>query len=273
MSRLLEGRAVVITGAGRGLGEAYAKAVADQGAHVVVNDIDAAGAERVAASLPSAVPDTSDISTWVGAQSVINRCTETFGRIDGLVNNAGIVRVSPPAEASPEDLRAVVDVNLLGTAYCGVLAMRAMIARGGGAIVNVTSGAQLGMAAVAGYAATKGAITALTYSWAAAYGETGVRVNAVSPDAVTPLAQTLASEFPEVQAGAHSPESNAPAVVYLLSDLAQEVNGRVIMTGGTRLALMHPPRIGKSIKTADPWTPAAVAELFRDTKTAAHDGI
>lgn len=259
---LISNRAVVVTGAGRGLGAAYAKAIADEGAHVVVNDIDAASAHEVAAGLPSAVPDSSDISTWAGAEALIDRCTQTFGRIDGLVNNAGVVRVSPPAEATPEDLRAVVDVNLLGTAYCGVLAMKAMIGHGGGAIVNVTSGAQLGMAAVAGYAATKGGITALTYSWAAAFAQTGVRVNAVSPDAVTPSAEKLAVEFPEVQAGAHSPESNAPAVVFLLSDLADTVNGQVIMTGGSRLALMHPPRIGKSITTEGSWTPTAVAGLF-----------
>ncbi|KAB7754741.1 SDR family NAD(P)-dependent oxidoreductase [Mycolicibacterium phlei] len=262
MSPLLKDRAVVVTGAGRGLGAAYAKAAASEGALVVVNDVDARQAQDVASGLPSAVADSSDISTWAGAQSVIDRCLETFGRIDGLVNNAGIVRVSWPEEASPEDLKAVVDVNLLGTAYCGVLALKAMSANGGGAIVNVTSGAQFGMPAVAGYAATKAGITALTYSWAAAYERTNVRVNAVSPDAMTPLAQTLAQEFPEVQAGTHSPESNAPAVVFLLSDLAREVNGEVVFTGGNRLALMQRPRIGRGVKTEGEWTPAAVAELF-----------
>lgn len=269
---LLKDRAVVVTGAGRGLGAAYANAAAAEGAHVVVNDIDARNAEQVAAGLPSAVIDTSDISTWAGAQAVINRCVQAFGRIDGLVNNAGIVRVSAPEDASPEDLRAVVEINLLGTAYCGVLAMKAMVGHGGGAIVNVTSGAQLGMAAVAGYAATKGGITALTYSWAAAFEQTRVRVNAVSPDAITPLAQKLAAEFPEVQAGAHSPESNTAAVIFLLSDLASDVNGRVLMTGGDSLALMHPPRIGRAIRTDTEWTPASVAKLFTDASATSLGG-
>lgn len=272
VSPLLKDRAVVVTGAGRGLGAAYARAAAAEGALVVVNDVDAEHAQEVASSLPSAVADSSDISTWAGAKSVIDRCLETFGRIDGLVNNAGIVRVSRPEEAAPEDLRAVVDVNLFGTAYCGVLALKAMSANGGGAIVNVTSGAQFGMPVVAGYAATKAGITALTYSWAAAFERTNVRVNAVSPDAMTPLAQTLAQEFPEVQAGTHSPESNAPAVVFLLSDLARDVNGEVVFTGGNRLALMQRPRIGRSVKTEGEWTPAAVAELFADAQSGAGNG-
>lgn len=188
-----------------------------------------------------------------------------FGTIDGLVNNAGIVRVSQPQDATEDELRRVIEVNLLGTAFCGVHAMRTMVGRGGGAIVNVTSGAQLGLPTVAGYAASKGGITSLTYSWAAAFSTTKVRVNAVSPDAATPLAKTLAAHFPEVPAGVKTPESNAPAVVFLLSSLAADVNGQVVMTGGDVMSLMKRPKITAGIRHETGWSIDSVGALFGPT--------
>ena len=262
MSGVLRDRAVVVTGAGGGLGAAYAKAVADEGAAVVVNDIDPALAESVARSLPRAVADISDISQWDGAANLIDRCIEEYGRIDGLVNNAGIVRVSPPQDATGSGLRRVIEVNLLGTAFCGVLAMRAMANGRGGSIVNVTSGAALGLATTAGYSASKGGITSLTYSWAAATTTTKVRVNAVSPDADTPLARALAEHFPDLPVGVHSPESNAPVVVYLLSDMSNDVNGQVIMTGGDEISSLQRPGIERVVRRPGGWSVGAVADYF-----------
>jgi NAD(P)-dependent dehydrogenase (short-subunit alcohol dehydrogenase family) len=259
---LLKDRAIVVTGAGGGLGAAYARLAAEEGALVVVNDVNRRGAEDTAKDLPQAVVNTADISTWEGAASLIDACLSSFGKIDGLVNNAGIIRVGPPQDATEHELRRVIEVNLLGTAFCGVLALRRMMEQGSGSIVNVTSGAQLGMPTVAGYAASKGGITSLTYSWAAATRGTGVRVNAVSPDAVTPLAQTVANHFPEVQAGVFSVESNAPAVAYLLSDLASSVNGKVILTGGERMTLLARAKPSNVFVQNREWTIESVGELF-----------
>ncbi|MCV7032343.1 SDR family NAD(P)-dependent oxidoreductase [Mycobacterium sherrisii] len=259
--RHLCGKAVVVTGAGSGLGAAYAAAAAAAGAFVVINDIDRSAATATGRRVPNSVIDTSDISTWQGAKDLIDRCVGVFGRIDGLVNNAGVVKVGPPEQASEEDLRQVIGVNLLGTAFCGTLALQRMIPLNHGSIVNVTSGAQAGMPTVAGYSASKGGITSLTYSWAAAVAGTGVRVNAVSPNARTPLAQAVAENHPEVQTGTFSPESNTPAVVFLLSHLAHDVNGSVVTTGGDEMSVLTRPRRGRT-QRREGWTPEAVRRLF-----------
>lgn len=265
----LDGKAVVVTGAGRGLGRAYADAAARHGAMVVVNDVDADAAARVAAQIPGAVADGTDISSWAGAEALVERCCAAFGRIDGLVNNAALIRVTPPQDATEADIRCVVDVNLLGSIYCGIHALRRMVEQGSGSIVNVTSGAALGgLPTVATYAATKGGILSLTYAWAGGAADAGVRVNAVSPDADTPLAASIRRDHPEVQAGAASAESNAHAVVFLLSDRATTVNGQVLLTGGERLGRLSRPTPIRPAARRDEWTADDVADVvLRDWLT------
>ncbi|BBX62540.1 short-chain dehydrogenase [Mycobacterium saskatchewanense] len=266
-SRVLAGHSVVITGAGRGLGAAFARLAAAEGARLVVNDINAAAARQIAVELgevTEAIADSSDVSSWHGAERLIGTCIARYGSIDGLVSNAGVIAVGRPEEATEADLRHVIEVNLLGTAFCGVHALRAMLLQGRGSIVNVTSGAQLGLPTVAAYAASKGGITSLTYSWAAATKGSGVRVNAVSPDAATPLAAEVAQHFPDTPAGDKSPESNAPAVVYLLSDLASSVTGQVVLTGGERLSVLDPPSPRRPAARQPEWTVELVAQAFRE---------
>jgi NAD(P)-dependent dehydrogenase (short-subunit alcohol dehydrogenase family) len=254
---VLAGKAVVVTGAGRGLGAAYAGAVAAAGARVVCADLDGSAAERTAGAI-GGVPVTADVSDWDAAAALIDTCVDRFGAIDGLVNNAGVVTVAAAAEETEANLRRIIGVNLLGAAFCGTHALRHMTARDSGSIVNVTSGAALGVPRMGAYAASKGGVTALTYAWAAELAGTGVRVNAVSPNARTPLADTLAAAFPDVPAGTASPESNAAAVVYLLSDRASGVQGQVYVTGGETLARQSRPR-STEIGRSGAWTPADVA--------------
>jgi NAD(P)-dependent dehydrogenase (short-subunit alcohol dehydrogenase family) len=262
----MTGKAVVVTGAGRGLGAAYATLAAREGAAVVVNDVDVDQAREVVAGIEArggrAVADGSNIATWDGAGALVAHCVEAFGAIDGLVNNAGIFRLANPYDQDPDDFRAVIEVNLLGTAYCGLHAIRAMTR---GSIVNVTSGAHAGSADMGAYGASKGGVASLTYAWAVDLAGSGIRVNAVSPNAQTRMAETFEKHLgdrAQKQNIGKAPEQNAPAVVYLLSDLSAAVHGQVVRMDGAELSLIrHPAVIGAGVE--DPqWTVEAVATAF-----------
>ncbi|WP_037363562.1 SDR family NAD(P)-dependent oxidoreductase [Nakamurella lactea] len=264
----LAGRAVVITGAGRGLGAAYAAAVAAAGAAVVVNDIDDAEARRTADAIVAdggrAVSHPADITDWEQADRLIDRCVQEFGAIDGLVNNAGYFALSLPQDQQPEPLRRTIDVNLFGTAACGVHALRRMVEQGRGVVVNVTSGEQMGKTASAIYGATKAGVATLTYSWAEDMREHGIRVNAISPNAHTRMA-TIYEQF-RGAAGSQNiglaPELNAPLVVYLLSDLSAAVTGQVVRLNGSELMLGTHPANLDPVRSCDDWTVEAIAEVF-----------
>ncbi|GGM54602.1 SDR family NAD(P)-dependent oxidoreductase [Dactylosporangium sucinum] len=266
---VLEGKAVVVTGAGQGLGAAYALLAAAEGAAVVVNDVDAglaaAVVERIRSAGGRAEAAVGTVATWEGAGAIVDRCVEAFGAIDGLVNNAGIFRLAHPAEQDPAEFARVVEVNLLGSAYCGLHAIRAMLPRGRGSIVNVTSGAHAGSAAMGAYGASKGGVASLTYCWAADLAGTGVRVNAVSPNAHTRMADAFEAYLGAAAQGQNlhkSPEQNAPAVIYLLSDAAAGVHGQVVRIDGDELSMVaHPTVLGEG--THDPsWSVGAVAAAF-----------
>ena len=163
VSRVLQGKCVVITGSGRGLGAAYARSASSAGAAVVVNDIDEEPVDDVVAEIRAgggeAVGVVADVSTWAGADEAVTACVDTFGQIDGLVNNAGIFSMGRLEEMEPDDVAALVATNILGTAFCGSHAARHMVSRGAGSIVNVTSGAHAGIPRMGVYGATKGAVT------------------------------------------------------------------------------------------------------------------
>ncbi|SMC95949.1 SDR family NAD(P)-dependent oxidoreductase [Lentzea albidocapillata] len=264
----LAGRAVVITGAGRGLGAAYALAVAAAGGVAVVNDIDGDEAERVAARIVAgggrAVAHPADITSWDAAEELIGRCVEEFGAIDGLVNNAGVFALALPQDQQPEQTRRIIDVNLFGTVACGTHALRHMVARGRGVVLNVTSGEQMGKTASAVYGATKAAVATLTYSWAEDVREHGVRVNAVSPNAHTRMADVYQA-FRGVDGSQNAglaPERNAPLVVYLLSDRGAAVTGQVVRLSGEELMLCTHPAILEPVVRRDVWTVESLAEAF-----------
>src|SRR5438477_3014866 len=160
--RTLEGKAIVITGSSRGLGAAYAKAAAAEGASVVVNGTDLAATEQVAEEIRTAggtaVAHVADVASWNDAEGLVQRCIDEFGRIDGLVNNAGVYTASKPDAVSESMLRRVIEINLLGTAFCGAHAMRRMLEQGHGSIVNTVSGAMVGLPFLSAYGASKGGV-------------------------------------------------------------------------------------------------------------------
>jgi NAD(P)-dependent dehydrogenase (short-subunit alcohol dehydrogenase family) len=189
----LSSKAVVITGAGRGIGAVVAKAVAAAGAAVVVNDVDAGPGnecldeclDAIRAAGGRALAHVADITVWSQAEGLIERCLGEFGKIDGLVNNAGVHLLKHSWEMDEASGRKTLDVNVLGTLACSERALKAMRQQGFGSVVNTTSGSQLGHEYRPDYRASKGAVSSFTFTAAIEMRGTGVRVNAMSPNAKT----------------------------------------------------------------------------------------
>ncbi|MBZ6079298.1 SDR family NAD(P)-dependent oxidoreductase [Microvirga puerhi] len=269
----LSGRAIVITGAGSGLGAAYARHAASLGASVVVNDIDADKAEETAAAIRhaggSALAHAGDVSRWETAQVLTNLCTTTFGALSGFVANAGILRHGRITDINERDLRRMFELNLLGTTACARAAAKAMLAQGaGGSIVTVTSGSQAGDVGLGGYGATKAAVAALTYSWAMELCGTGVRINAVSPLAETAMAARNKAHLADQQAKREiqydvlpDPDVSAPVISYLLSDRSSDIHGQVVRIAGRQLSFVSHPMIADPILDGE-WTFETVIEAF-----------
>jgi NAD(P)-dependent dehydrogenase (short-subunit alcohol dehydrogenase family) len=270
----LEGKAVVITGAGRGLGRAYAHLAAQEGASVVVNDIDAEFAEAVTAEIVrdggQAITAVADVSDWAAAEAIIGRCVSEFGAIHGLVSNAGLFSMADGWELDQAHVEELVRTNIVGVMACGTFALRRMVAQGFGSIVNITSGAHFGMSHMSVYGATKGAVASLTYTWSMEAEASGVRVNAVSPLARTRMSESTAEFYHRHNlgiidsAGSPDPEVNAPAVVFLLSDASAAINGQIVRIEGQHLAVVAHPAVREPV-LQDKWTVAAIDEAFKET--------
>lgn len=262
---LLPHRAIVVTGAGRGLGRAYAEAIAAEGARVVVNDVEADVAREVGdaitASGGTCAVHVGSVADWNSAREMIELCSAEFGRIDGLVNNAGNHYLSRPEADEEAAIRDTVESNVLGTSFCGTHAMQAMIRQGdGGVIVNSTSAAQCGMSMVASYGAAKGAITSLTYSWAIDLAPHGIRVNAISATALTRMVDhTLEHRASPVD---WPPETMAPLVLYLLSEKSAGITGQAIRLWGGSLQLISHPSVTPTLAERDSWTVEDLARAF-----------
>jgi NAD(P)-dependent dehydrogenase (short-subunit alcohol dehydrogenase family) len=259
---VLDGKAVIVTGAGQGLGRAFALDAADEGASVVVNDIDAAAAEKVAAEIAGAggraVPVVGSVADWDRAEDLVAVCLKEYGAVDGLVNNAGILSLTLPWDESEMSIRQVVEVNLLGALFVGTHAVRAMMDQGSGSIVNITSSAQLGLSTMGTYGATKGALASLTYSWSVDLAGHFIRVNAYAPVARTAMADMSPVLPPDIP----DPADNAAIVTYLLSDLADGISGQVIQRRANRLIVLAHPRLTEHGAVADAWTVSTVVEQF-----------
>jgi NAD(P)-dependent dehydrogenase (short-subunit alcohol dehydrogenase family) len=268
---VLTGKSIVVTGAGRGIGEACAKGIALAGGAVVVNDLTAANAERVAAEIRAAggkaVAHMADISDWTQAERLIDRCHNEFGRIDGLVNNAGLLLMNRVQNATAAEIEAMVRVNLMGTIFTTVHALRHMVAEKAGAIVNVSSGAQMGLAGRGIYGATKGGVSSFTYACAIEAAADNIRVNAISPFAQTAMLDASIafgrSEGWSPRPEGPPPESNVPLTVFLLSDLAEGITGQVVRVTGNDLCLITHPAQLHPVVTKPSWTVADVDDAFR----------
>jgi NAD(P)-dependent dehydrogenase (short-subunit alcohol dehydrogenase family) len=272
MNGLLAGKAVVVTGAGRGLGEAFAVHVAQAGGAVVVNDIDAELAERTAANIRAyggrAVASGHSVADPAQAQAIVDLCVEEFGAIHGLVNNAGLNYEALPWEDDPERIRELVEVNVLGVMYTGMAAVKEMMKQpGGGSIVNISSGASLGQRKLGVYAASKGAVASLTYSWALDLEDVGIRVNAVCPLAHTRMVwkseRSLRSCPPD-----RTPSRIAPVVLFLLGSGSDGITGQMIRCNGPQLHVMGQPFLKAPILERPMWDTDTVQRAFDEVFSA-----
>lgn len=268
---MLSGKAVVVTGAGRGLGRAFALHAAQAGASVVVNDVDGELAEQTAEDIVAqggtAVVSDHTVSDPEQASAIIRLSLDEFGRLDGLVNNAGLNYEEVSWQDDPARMKEIIEVNVLGVMYCGVAAAEAMAANGGGSIVNMSSGASLGQRKLAAYSASKGAVSSLTYSWALDMEEVGIRVNAVCPLAHTRMVwaseRSLRNCPPE-----RTPSRVAPLVMFLLSDRSQGITGQVVRCNGPQLHIVGHPYLKAPILEREVWDSESVQRAFDEVFSA-----
>jgi len=276
---MLQGKAVIITGAGRGIGAACAQGVARQGASVVVNDLDEAAAEQTVSAIReaggTAVSCIADISDWDDAGRIIETCIEAFGSLHGLVNNAALYHIGKLETFDHKVARALVEVNVLGSMYCIGHAAKVMLAQGSGSIVNLVSGAHMGMPSMGIYGATKGAVASMVYTWAMELEGTGVRINALSPFGMTNIVDNsnryLRQRFgedvqdsvtPALKVEIAPPDANSPVIEFLLSDEAAGVNGQLLrMDKGELQLYTHPALLLPSV-SREHWDARTVAEVF-----------
>lgn len=268
---MLEGKAVVITGSGRGIGAACAMGAARQGASVVVNDVDAKTAEATAASIREdggkAIACAADITDWAEAGRLVQSCIDTFGRIDGLVNNAGLFHINKAWDFDPDAARALIEVNVLGAMHCAAQAVKPMVAQGSGSIVNVVSGAHMGIDSLGIYGASKGAVASMVYCWAVDLAGTGVRINGLSPFGNTRMAEETSAYRRSVGAvdrrnQFQSAEANSPLVEYLLSDRAEGVNGQLVRIDKGEIQLYTHPALLVPPLRRESWTCEEIADAF-----------
>jgi 3-oxoacyl-[acyl-carrier protein] reductase len=269
--RLLEGRVAAVTGAGNGIGRAHARLLAEHGARVLVNDLDRAAAQAVADGILAAggvaAAHAAGVDTREGAEGVAAAAIAAFGALDVLVNNAGNLRDRAFLNMSDEEFDAVWAVHVKGTFWCAQAAARHMRERGrGGVIINTSSGSHFGNFGQTNYAAAKGAIASMTYTWAIELARYGIRVNAICPVAATQMTRGLlggGDADADAAAAAWAPERNSALVVYLASDEAANVSGQVFGTGGERLSHLVQPHYGKTLQHAGGWTVEAVRACFQ----------
>lgn len=268
---LLKGRIIIITGAGRGLGAAYAIAAARAGASIVVNDLDEDGAIDVVNEIRQeggrAIAVPADGTNWDAARELVDACVTEFGQVDGLVNNAGIIgKIGSMLDTAPHSVEAALRLNVLGTIYPTVHVCRAMVDAGhGGAIVNVSSENQSGHAEFASYGASKGAMSSLTYGWTAELGGKGIRVNAISPNAFTRMTNDLEEQFgsnPE-ERDYPTAEDNAAVVVCLFSDRASALSGQIVRVDSGLVSITSHP-FGVPPRAPIQYSAVNVAEVFQD---------
>lgn len=265
---VLDGKAVVITGAGRGLGKAYALHAARAGARVVVNDIDSDEAEAVVAAIVAlggrAVSNAASVRDPEQASGIVAQCVAEFGTIDGLVNNAALNYGALPWEEDVHAARELIEVNVLGVLYCGIAAARVMRAQRAGSIVNISSGSSFGQRSAGVYAASKGAVASLTYSWALDLAALDVRVNGVCPVAWTRMVE----RSPAAQlrmTPQRTPHRVAPLITYLLSDRAEGITGQLIRFTGDHLHIVRQPGTKEPVLHRADWTTEDIAAAFDRT--------
>jgi NAD(P)-dependent dehydrogenase (short-subunit alcohol dehydrogenase family) len=240
-----DGRVAIITGAGGGLGRSHALALARRGAHILVNDLggalDGSGSsisaadrvvDEITASGGMAAPNHDSVATWEGGQAIVQAALDAFGRVDVLVNNAGILRDKAFHKMDQSMIDAVIDVHLKGALYVSQPAFRLMREQGYGRILNTSSASGLfGNFGQANYGAAKAGLAGLTRVLALEGAGHGIKVNAIAPIASTRMTEDILGDL----AAKVAPESVSPLVAYLAHEECS-VNGHVYSVAGGRIA-------------------------------------
>jgi len=285
MGKRLEGKVAVVTGAGRGIGRAEALALAAEGAKVVVNDLGGGADGTGSASSPAdevveeikkqggeAVANYDSVATPEGGENIIKTAIDAFGKIDMLVNNAGILRDRMVFNMSEEEWDLVMKVHLYGHFHCAKPACVYFRQQRSGRIINTSSTSGLGNMGQANYSAAKEGIVGFTRTVARDVGKYGVTCNAIRPNAGTRM--TLSPELKaawekskaegsaSVGAGGDivemleraTPEMIAPLVVYLCTDEAANINGCNFFVGGGQIGIFSEPEVTASIQKDGVWT-------------------
>ena len=291
----LSNKVALVTGSGRGLGLAYAQELARSGAAVVVNDVDADVAQAAVTSITDlggrAVAEVAAVRTSEAAQALVDRALGEFGKLDVLVNNAGILRDSTLWKMTDEQFDTVISTHLRGTFTCTRAAAVHMRERGeGGRIICIGSPTgQVGNFGQTNYAAAKAGIVGMVRTWAMELARANITVNAVVPVAATGMTETVPFLKPYVDAldageplppyarrelGFGSPQDAAGLIAFLASDAAAGITGQAIGIGGDRLALWsHPSEVIVEFADGAGWSADAIAGTWPERFAAQQQSV
>jgi NAD(P)-dependent dehydrogenase (short-subunit alcohol dehydrogenase family) len=286
---MLDGKAALVTGAGRGIGRGIALALAQAGAKVIVNDLGTSLSGEGAEALPAdqvvdeiltsggtAEVNRGNVASFDEATDMVAQVVRAFGRIDILVNVAGILRDRMIFNMTEAEWDAVIAVHLKGTFNCTRAASIHMREQQGGRIISMSSVSALGAPGQPNYAAAKAGIMGLTWSTANAMAKYGVTANAIMPSGATRMIDSTprgrqtfeeTGKWPsELARGTErDPDNVAPLVVYLASDAAANVNGQVFHVYGYGFTIREQPHAVRSIRAQQRWDPEDLARVFPKT--------